>query len=256
MYSCLYEGVVRHVRYEPVRHAFHYHLYMLYLDLDELDLIFAGRWLWSTTRPAVAWFRRADHLGDPRETLVQSVRQLLRDRLGVEATGPVRLLTQLRHWGYVMNPVSFYYCYNPTGTAVEFVVAEVHNTPWGERHCYPLDVREQGLGDHGQVGQRKEFHVSPFMGMEVEYRFQFDPPGAALGVSIVNLADCRRLFEAGLRLQRTEISTQSLARVLTIHPWISARVLSAIYWQALKLWWKGVPYHPHPRGLAERTSSP
>jgi len=256
VHSCLYEGVVRHARHEPVGHAFQYPLYLVYLDLEELDRVFAGRWLWSAGRPAVAWFRRGDHLGDPQRPLAECVRELVRDKLGMEATGPIRLLTQLRHFGYVMNPVSFYYCYDAGGTAVEFVVAEVHNTPWGERHCYALDVRRDGLDAAGEVAQRKEFHVSPFMGMDMEYRFRLETPGERLGVGIVNLSAGRRLFEASLRLQRTEISTQSLARVLVIHPWISARVFGAIYWQALKLWWKRVPYHPHPGGLAERTSSP
>jgi len=261
VHSCLYEGLVRHTRFEPVRHAFQYPLYLLYLDLAELDTVFSGRWLWSTRRPTVAWFRRADHMGDPRQPLDQAVRSLVFAERGVESPGPIRLLTQLRHWGYVINPVSFYYCFNADDTAVDFVVAEVHNTPWGERHCYVLDTRGGGLtaGDPlagHEIAQRKEFHVSPFMGMDLEYRFRFETPGDRLGVGIVNRVGDRPLFEAGLRLQRTEISTQSLARVLVRHPWISARVFLAIYWQALKLWWKRVPYHPHPRGLAERTSSP
>ena len=127
--SCIYDGEVIHRRYTPVRHGFRYRLFLLYLDLDELPEVFRGRWLWSAGRPNVAWFRRGDHFGPRDQPLAESVRKLVENRLGWRPEGPVRLLTHLRYFGFQMNPVSFFYCFDQTGKAVEAVVAEVTTPP-------------------------------------------------------------------------------------------------------------------------------
>ncbi|MHC5113714.1 MAG: DUF1365 domain-containing protein [Planctomycetota bacterium] len=240
MKSCLYQGWVRHRRHAPVSNAFRYSMFMVYLDLAELDVVFAGRWLWSTRRPALAWFRRSDHLGDPDRPLDACVRDLVRERTGTRPTGPIRLLTHLRYFGYVMNPVSFYYCFDADDTRVEHVVAEVHNTPWGERHCYVVP-------GSGQQRFPKSFHVSPFMGMDQEYRWRLGAPGDRLPVHMENHEDGRRLFDATMLLRRRAISAGSLARVLARHPFMTAKVIAAIYGQAARLWLKRCPFHPHPR---------
>jgi len=167
MYSCLYEGWVRHRRYAPRAHAFRYRLFMLYLDLDELDTVFRGRWLWSTRRPALAWFRRADYLGDARVPLKQAVLDRVEQATGRRPRGPVRLLTHLRYCGHCMNPVSFYYCFDETGERVDTVVAEITNTPWGERHVYVLPVDPDQRVLHFRFDKR--LHVSPFMAMDLNY---------------------------------------------------------------------------------------
>ena len=138
--SCLYEGSVRHRRHGTPRDELHYRMFMVYLDLDELPECFDGRLLWSARRPALAWFRRADHLGDPRTPLAEAVRELVAERTGTRPEGPIRLLTHLRYFGHCFNPVSFYYCYDATGEQLSAVVAHVTNTPWGERHSYVLPV--------------------------------------------------------------------------------------------------------------------
>ena len=251
--SCLYVGKVRHHRSTPVEHVFDYSLFQVYLDLAELDVLFRGRWLWSTSRPALARFRREDHLGPPTTPLSVAVQDLVESRLGWRPTGPIRLLTNLRYFGYVINPISLYYCFDDTDTNVVAVVAEVHNTPWGEQHCYVLDwPAEESLTanavDRGMLRatQDKAFHVSPFMEMNHSYRWCITPPGEALHVNIENIHSGRQLHVATLSLQRRPITTLSLATVLLRHPWMTARVVSGIYWQALKLWWKGVKYVPHP----------
>jgi len=138
MHSCLYEGSVWHRRRTPVEHRFRYDLSLILLDLDEVEEAFRGKWLWSAERAGVAWFRRADHLGDPQKPLIDAVRQLLATHGLGWLRGPIRLLTQPRYFGFVMNPVSFYFCFGDDGQKLEAVVAEVNNTPWGERHCYIL----------------------------------------------------------------------------------------------------------------------
>jgi DUF1365 family protein len=243
MQSCVYEGRVSHARLEPVAHAFRYRLFMLYLDLAELSTVFAGRWLWSGTRPALAWFRRADYLGDPRESLDESVRRLVANATGRRPRGPIRLLTHPRYFGYGFNPVSFYYCFAADGAAVETIVAEVRNTPWGERHCYVLDA------DGGQIRRfttDKALHVSPFMPMGVSYDWALSTPTRRLGVAMSVTQNGRRLFTAALDLHRRELTGRRLAWILVAYPFMSLQVIAGIYWQALLLKLRGCRTYVHP----------
>lgn len=249
MNSALYFGRIRHRRLTPVANAFCYQAFLVYLDLAELDRVFRGRWLWSTRRFAPAWFRRADHLGDPECPLDACVRDLVRERAGFRPAGPVRLLTHLRYWGYCMNPVSFYYCFAAGSDRLEAIVAEIHNTPWGERHCHVLDCRAQQTESSLVFAFPKEFHVSPYMPMDVDYAWRLSTPNRALVVRMENRFHGRTFFDATMSLERREITTGSLAAALARHPFMTGKVIAAIYWQALKLWLKRCPYHPHPGGL-------
>ncbi|QJR13732.1 DUF1365 domain-containing protein [Usitatibacter palustris] len=247
MHSAIYSGWVRHRRYAPRPHAFRYPLSLMYLDLAELDDVFRGRWLWSTRRPAIAWMRRADYLGEPGLSLDEAVRRRVDLATGERPRGPIRLLTQLRVMGLAFNPVSFYYCYDEAGTRVESIVTEITNTPWNERHAYVLPVRagaSEGRSMRFRFGKR--FHVSPFMPMEIDYDWRLSPPGARLAVHMVNLRKGERIFDATLSLERREIGGASLAATLARQPIAAAQVVGAIYWQALRLWAKGVPVHTHP----------
>lgn len=243
--SAVYEGQVSHHRQLPHTHAFRYPISFVYLNLDQLTEAFAGRWLWSCTRPACGWFRRRDHWGDPQMPLADAIRGLVRESGGV-AEGPVCVLTQLRYWGFVMNPVSFYYCFAPEGDQVSAIVAEVHNTPWGETHCYVLPA-----GQAEDTWLTKQFHVSPFLPMEMRYRFRFTPPAEALRVQIENYAHheqtaSEQTFAATLELKRRPWTTLNLQRLLWRYPLQTQAVYAGIYWQALRLWWKKTPYFPHP----------
>jgi uncharacterized protein len=223
--SCVYEGWVRHRRHTPVAHAFRYPLYLLYLDLDELPDVLDRSRLWS----AVARFERGDHLGDPRRPLRAEVLDLVEAQTGRRPDGPVRVLTQLRHYGVGFNPVSFYYCFD--GEELAAVAAQVTNTPWGERHAYVLGER---------VG--KELHVSPFLGMDAEYACRFSVPRRTLQVHI----EAAPAFSATLSLLRREIDARLLRRLLVRYPAPPVAVLARIYLQALRLKLRGAPYHPHP----------
>ncbi len=252
MNSRLYTGRVGHHRYQPVPHGFSYRLFMLYLDLAELDTVFAGRWFWSVNRRNLAAFRREDYLGDPARPLDEAVRDHVSVRAGFRPDGPVRLLAHLRYFGYCMNPVSFYFCFAADGETLQAIVAEITNTPWGERHAYVLDCRGRNADAPLSFEFGKRFHVSPFMPMEQHYRWVFTHPGEQLAITMHNFRDGERVFSADLCLRARPISAASLAGALASYPPMTARVVGAIYWQALRLYLKRVPFHPHPKHLETR----
>jgi uncharacterized protein len=246
MQSCLYVGRLKHRRFAPRPHAFAYDLFMVYLDLAELDRVFAGRWLWSVHRPTVAWFRRADYLGDAAVPLEEAVRDRVELQTGKRPTGPIRLLTHLRYLGYCFNPVSFYYCFDAAGERVETIVAEITNTPWEERHSYVLNRGERLASGHSVFRFPKSFHVSPFFPMDLDYDWRFLDPGERLGVYMRLNRSGASVFDASLSLRRREIDGSSLAGTLARFPWMTAKVIFGIYFQALQLKLKRVPCHDHP----------
>lgn len=247
MHSCLYNGWVRHRRGDPA-HEFRYRIFMTYLDLEELPRLFSRYWFWSSSRPALARFRREDYYGDPSRPLDGAIRDLVKQQTGTRPAGPIRLLTHLRYFGHCFNPVSFYYCFDAADSRVETIVAEITNTPWGERHAYVLPATDPAL--HFRF--EKDFHVSPFLPMDMQYDWRFSAPAERLLVHMENSRAGRQEFDATLVLERKEISSGSLARALCAFPLITLQVSFAIYWQALRLWLKKTPFHSHPDKVPAR----
>jgi hypothetical protein len=248
--SCLYDGWVRHRRFLGVVHELRTSYFTAYIDLEELAGLFEGSWVWRLAR-----FSRCDHLGDPNRPLADEIRALVAARTGREPDGPIRLLTNLRYFGHCFNPVSFYYCFDAAGERVETIVAEVTNTPWGERHAYVLEP-EPGRPPGGVLRGRfdKEFHVSPFMGMDYTYAWRLTEPGEHLIAHIesaLNGADEHAgalAFDATLSLRRRELSPAVMRRLLARHPMITLRSLRQIYANGLVLKLKGARYFPNPSG--------
>lgn len=247
--SCLYEGSILHVRRQP-RREFRHSLAFAYLDLEELPALLGGRLVRPS--PGLVRFRRGDYLGDPATRLDDAVRELVERRIGRRPAGPVRVLTQLRSFGHCFNPVTFYYCLDDHGRRVEALVAEVTNTPWGERHAYVMGGREGRFA--------KALHVSPFFEMNHIYDCRSTMPGRALSIRIENRRHGTPVFEAALVLRRRELTAASMRRMTARYPFASLRVLGLIYSHALGLRLAGVQTFAHsagrPRRARPRRSAP
>ena len=245
--SAIYEGAVRHRRFRPKAHSCRTRLFMLYLELGELERVFEGSRFWSVERRNVASFRRRDYLGDPSVPLDQAVRDRVEQAGAPRPSGPIRMLTNLRYFGYSFNPVTFYYCFDARGETPEAIVAEITNTPWKERHQYVL---LQDDAEHVEDRQRfrfaKTFHVSPFMPMDMTYDWQFAIPGERLFVHMENEDEQGTCFDATLGMRRSPLDAPGLSRMLRRYPAMTTKVSAVIHLQALKLWRKGNPVYRHP----------
>lgn len=284
--SAVYVGWVRHRRFGPVSRDFTFPLFMLYLDLDETERVFATGRMWATDRRRrglpIGRFRRGDYLGDASVDLRTAVLDRVERDLGFRPTGAVRLLTHARQYGYVFNPVSFYYCFDRAeqlnGERLVAIVAEITNTPWKERHAYVLECRSGDTTSVAPTGStacgsmrprrfsfEKVFHVSPFLPMGLGYEWSFSTPcprdRSRLGVHMTlreteasggvqgpgtTGTPGRRVFDATLRLDRREIGPGTLDRMLLRFPLLTARVVLLIHWHALLLWLRRVPVFAHP----------
>jgi DUF1365 family protein len=250
--SALYEGTIRHRRHAVRPTEFTHRLTLAYVDLDELVGLLGG--MLVRGRPGLVRFRRADYLGDPEVPLSDAVRALVAQRTGVTPDGPVGVLTGLRSFGHCFNPVSFYYCHDGGGRLAA-LVAEVTNTPWGERHAYvlpvPADVPRADVPRAGgppwalRARAAKQLHVSPFMPLDQVYEIRATSPGPTLSVHIDSRQDGASAFDATLSLRRRPLTRATLAQATARHPAATLRVLTLIYRHALGLWWRGVPLHPH-----------
>ena len=245
MRSRLYTGVLRHRRMSPRRHAFQYRVFMPYLCLDELPGLFRDTPFWSAQGRALAEFRRSDFLGDPGQPLADEVRRRIADETGAAHRGPIYLLANLRYFGYVMNPIACYYCFSEGEKRLEYVVAEVNNTPWNERHSYVLPGPAAGRWLRTQFD--KTFHVSPFNPMAMRYRWRSNTPDSRLILHMETIERGAKTFDATLSLTAQTLSAASLNRHLLGYPLMTVKVVLAIYWQALRLYLKGVPVYTHPQ---------
>jgi DUF1365 family protein len=252
--SAIYEGIVRHRRFAVRSHEFRQRLALAYIDLDELPGLLEGRLL--ARGPKLIRFRRSDYLGEAHMPLADAVRDTAEAQTGMRPRGPVRLLANLSAFGHCFNPVSFYYCMDQAGRHMEAVVAEVTNTPWGERHTYVLgkdpdidgQVPEVRSPAHSPVLAGdfvKALHVSPFMGMDHCYEWRMTVPAQRLSVHIASRREGRVAFDATLSLRRRELTPASLAKLSAT----TLRTLASIYTQAVLLKFKGVPVHAHVGGV-------
>ena len=242
----LYSGTLRHARYSPKRHLFSYKVFMPFVPLGKLDTLTATLPLWSATRWAPSRFLRRDFLGAAETPLIDAVRQRIWEETGQSHEGEIYLLANWRYFGYQNNPIAVYYCYD-SSDQLEYVVAEVTNTPWGERHSYVL--RAPGNEAPLATEFQKALHVSPFNPMEMTYRWFSNAPGDELQIQIALFEQDQRVFDAVLSLSAEPLNSRSATRAILSYPFMTLKVVLGIYWEALRLFLKGVSLHAHPKRL-------
>ena len=243
--SAIYEGWVAHRRLTGVPHAFRYRVFLPLFDLDELPELLDPIPLWSARGPAPARFRRTDYLGEgalqPRRRSPRRWRRRTPDagRRGRLGCWPTRAT-----WasGSTQSPSTSFTI--RTGD-LDAVIAEVTNTPWGERVTYVLDGRVR-RGDAITAGFAKSMHVSPFQPMDQRYEISVSPPGEALRIQITNLQDGRPVFRAALALRRRELTRAAMVGALFRHPPMTLATLGRIYANALRLKLRGAPHYKRP----------
>ncbi len=242
--SCLYKGTVRHRRFFPRSHHFNYALYLWFIDLDELDSICELSPFISNEKQNFLSFHREDYHRPAIRGLKSAIYDTVERETGIKSEGPVRLLTQLRNFGYTFNPVSFYFVYNKDGDTLETIVAEITNTPWNERRAYILPVKPSSTGQY-EFQFPKDFVVSPFFDLDFQYAWHFNSPRQNLAIHMENWKNHVKHFDATMILKREAIASSSIVKNLVHFPLMSVNVITAIYWQALKLWVKRVPFIGH-----------
>lgn len=251
MNSALYSGWIGHRRFAPRPHEFRYRIGLLYLDLDEQDAVLGLSPLAGWRRFAPFSFRESDYLRAKTANgvrLADAVREQVRQAIGHAPQGSICLLTQPRSWGLAFNPVSFFYCHEADGQLAA-ILAEVSNTPWGERYHYVMPARatEDRHEVHQHFAVAKAFHVSPFLPRELEHRMSFSPVANKIGVHMADWQGELKLFDATLSLEREALDRASLHRYLRRFPWMCAKTCLGIYWQALRLLCKRMPIFAHQK---------
>jgi DUF1365 family protein len=248
--SAVYEGWVTHRRRGSVRHSFRYRVFLPLFDLGELPGLLDPIPFWSARRPAPARLRCDDFLGDGPRPLADRARDLALERIERRPAGTVQLLANPRYLGVGFNPVCFFFLHGSDGGSVEAVIAQVTNTPWGERHSYVLDGRARNPSGAIQAELEKRMHVSPFQPMEQTYQISVTEPGEELRVVIRTLEAGFETLTATMALRRRKLTRSRMIGLLARHPSSTIATLARIYAHAVRLRLKGAPFHPHPSGTA------
>ena len=290
----VFEGWVTHERYQPKSHYLRYKLFYLLLDLDQLDSLNSISPWWSTQSLNLVQFRRNDYLPSASQTksihdtdaLKQAVIDVIFKATQKRFEGKVFLLTNLRYWGYCFNPVSYYFCYD-NNHKLAYIVDEVTNTPWKERHQYVHECHQQAddvepkpsshIDDKPahtvQFKFNKDFHVSPFMPMAMHYQTTYRLKQRKVLIHMelfesmlkfipeTNKTEQHKtepqpsnqkpkaVFYATMNLSGQPL-TSSIANGLPFRfPLQCSKIIVAIYWQALQLWLKKIPFFSHPNSL-------
>ena len=246
MKSSLYVGEVRHQRKSPKRHAFRYQVFMAHLFLDEINEVFKKNWFWSVDRFNFSSFFRKDYHKPAEKSLSSAVRETMSEQLDYPVEGPISIITHLRTFGYCFNPVTFYYCWDENKKTPHALMAEITNTPWHERYskCFQL---KNNVGEKSIHAFQKEFHVSPFIGMDIDYDWRFWGPNEKFKVDMSLRENAKLFFTAHLNLTKKPFSPIIMTWALLRFPLLTFRITLGIYWHALLLRLKGCKFYSHPK---------
>ncbi len=247
MNSAIFKGKVKHSRFLPREHKFSYNLYLNWIDLEEVKKIFnIPLLLWSGKFPAIIKFNRQKYMAPKNQDLKSVVLDKIEKELGFRPSGKVCILTTVQYFGFCYNPVSFYFAHDENGQVVA-VASEINNTPWDERFTYCHDLRKKS-----SHGFKKEFHISPFMPMDITYLWHFVIEDNKIFIDMQNSQNGELMFNANLNLQRKKYSLFSMLFSAAIYPLMPLKIVFGIYYHAFRLWLKKVPFYSHPDKITEK----
>lgn len=251
--SCLYRGVVTHARLIPFRHRFAYRVFSMLLDLEEIDALAGRLRLFSHNRFNLFSFFDKDHASRDGRSALEWIRQQLHTAGYDSHEGKILIHCFPRIFGYVFNPLTIYFCHHREGH-LQAILYEVKNT-FGQQHCYLIPVTP-GQCDGGMIRQNcdKSFYVSPFMDMTATYRFRLKEPGEKLSILIRQETPEGETLVATHTGVREALTDRALLKMALLYPLLTAKVVAAIYWEALKLWIKGAAFHKRPEAPGEPIS--
>jgi uncharacterized protein len=251
--AALYFGEVMHARLKPMGHRFSYRVMSLLIDLDRLDAADRQSPLFAVNRAALYSFSEADH-GKRDGSSLRAYAQGCAAECGIDLTGGrVRLLCYPRLFGYTFNPLSVYFC-SRAGGELALLIYEVRNT-FGDIHAYVLPVKPGELSEAGlRQQQEKLFYVSPFIAMAMRYHFRVSPPAERVKLRILETDPEGPLLAATFNGRRRSLTTAALLRSLFSLPLVTLKIVAAIHWEAMRLWWKGARLVPRPRAAAAKSA--
>ena len=241
----IYRGWVQHQRHHPKPHQFQYPLAMVMLDVEKLQQTCARSSWWSWQRFNLISLYASDYLAPHQGDIKTAVLDKVFEHSGQKFDGSVRMLTHPRYLGFVFNPVSFYFCYDGQ-KSLRYIIAEINNTPWKERYSYVLAVKQADEIDDLCFRFGKQFHISPFMPMDINYEWRFRVKGEQLDIHMTLLRDGEREFDASMQGHYQPFTTRTMRLLPLQYPLQTVLVIGRIYWQAMKLWLKRIPFYSHP----------
>lgn len=239
MNSALYKGIVSHQRLRPVRHMLRYRMFYLLLDLDELEILAKRNWFFSVNKFNILSFLFKDFGATTRQGLKTDIQQMVKTKLSIEGIKSIRLLCIPRLFGYAFNPISAYFCYDKS-EQLQAIVYEVRNT-FGEKIHYVLPGKMNSKSELIEHSCQKEMYVSPFMEMNCRYHFRIAPPKATVVLAIHQTQADRPILNASFSGARVSLTDLVILKQMALFPVNSLKVIVGIYFEALKLWCKGMP---------------
>ncbi len=245
----IYTGKVYHQRFSPKQHSFNYKLFMLALDVEQMDKLQGATGVFGFSRFKPLWFNAKDYLRSDNDsknshhsepnTLTARITDKVQQLGGSDDISRITMLVQVRCFGIYFSPANFYFCYNHNDDCQQMLV-EVSNTPWHERHYYLVDIKQKHICE-------KEFQVSPFMDLNMRYHWRVKPPETdkTLLIDIENHkthGDMNKVFAAGLAMQAKPLTAKNIFKTWCSLPVMTMKIIASIYWQAVKLFVKRIPF--------------